>query len=243
MILAILQARMSSTRLPGKVMADLAGKPMILRQIERINRSQKIDQLLVATSLEASDDILAQLCESANINCYRGDLQDVLARFYHAATNFHSINDKPTHVVRLTADCPLTDPSVIDEVISLHLDGHYAYTTNAVPHTFPDGLDVEVMSYSALESAYQNAATATEREHVTPYLRQHTEQFANGSLTCPNDLSALRWTVDYPEDLQLVQRIFSSLYQQNPKFTYFDILTLLEQHPEWQQLNNAYVVT
>ncbi|MDF2178303.1 glycosyltransferase family protein [Aliiglaciecola sp. CAU 1673] len=237
MILAILQARMSSSRLPGKVMMDLLGKPMILRQIERIERSHLIDKLIVATSTEPSDDGLAKLCEDHNVPCARGSLKDVLDRFYQAASGYH-----PEHVVRLTADCPLADANVIDGVIRKHLQVGSDYCSNVCPPTFPDGLDVEVMTYDALVRSHSQANSDRYREHVTLYMREHAELFHLANLSHDSDLSKLRWTVDYPEDLQLVRQIFSALYPQNPAFDFQNVLALLRTHPEWQQLNQAYVV-
>lgn len=232
MILAILQARVSSTRLPEKVLAPILGKPMILRQIERIGRSELIDRLLLATSTDPSDDPLADLCRKEGVEIFRGDLDDVLDRFYRAART-----DDPEHVVRLTGDCPLIDPWLIDRVIEFHMEGGYDYTANALEPTYPDGLDVEIMRFSVLEKSWREAKLPSEREHVTPFLQKDPERFRIGSVKNEQNLSHLRWTVDEPRDLELVRRIYEALYPQKPDFLMEDVLVLLEEHPQWKTIN------
>lgn len=232
MILAVLQARCSSTRLPGKVLKPILGTPMLLKQVERIKRSKLIDLLLVATSVEPSDDQIAQLCAKHAIDCFRGSLEDVLDRFYQAVERHN-----PGHVVRITGDCPLIDPEIIDQTIELHLRGQYDYTSNCLERTYPHGLDVEVFTAASLEAAWREAALPYEREHVTPYLKEHPALFKIGSLKNSVDLSHLRWTVDYESDYVLVKRIYESLYQANPAFTTADILALLDAKPELSLIN------
>jgi len=232
MILAILQARVSSTRLPGKVLKTILGMPMLLRQIERIKRSKMMDTLLIATSVDPTDDYLEDLCRDNDLECFRGSLNDVLDRFYRAAVPF-----KPDHIVRLTGDCPLTDPELIDEVISFHLEGGYDYTSNAVEPTYPDGLDVEVISYASLRLVWQEAILPSHREHVTPFVLQHPKRFSIGSYRSASDLSHLRWTVDEPADFKLISRIYEALYTHNPAFSTQDILAYLHDHPELMTLN------
>jgi spore coat polysaccharide biosynthesis protein SpsF len=234
MILAILQARMSSTRLPGKVLKPLLGEPMLLRQIERIRRVCRIDQLLVATSVDASDDPLAALCERIRVACFRGSLDNVLERFYLAASE---ANPQPEHVVRLTGDCPLADPELIDAVIEFHLAGGYDYSTNALEATFPDGLDVEVVRFACLQQAWQEATLPSELEHVMPFITRRPERFRIGHFKAPTDLSHLRWTVDNSEDFEFVSRVYEALYPTKPDFTTADILALLERYPELQEIN------
>lgn len=231
-VLALLQARTSSTRLPGKVMKPILGVPMILRQIERLRRAVMIDQLTVVTSTEASDNALASLCAANGVSCFRGSLNDVLDRFYQAA---HHVN--PLHVVRLTADCPLTDPCLIDQVIRFHLEGEYDYVSNSVEPTYPDGLDVEVFRFNRIEQAWLEATLPSMREHVTPFLYQQPQRFKIGQYKGAPNLSHLRWTVDEPLDFKLVERIYTMLYPANPAFTTQDILQLLGEHPELQALN------
>ena len=231
-ILAILQARVSSSRLPGKVLRPILSEPMLFRQIERIRRARQIERLVVATSVDASDDPLAALCNERGVDCFRGSLADVLDRFYRAA-----VPHAPAHVVRLTGDCPLTDPAVIDATIALHLAGRYDYTSNALEPTFPDGLDVEVMRFACLEQAWQEAILLSQREHVTPFLYGHPERFRLGVLKNGVDLSALRWTVDEPADFEFVSRVYGDLYPANAAFDSGDILKLLQERREYQELN------
>ena len=193
MILAVLQARMNSTRLPGKVMRPLLGEPMILRQLERIRRADRIDRLVVATSDDTSDDPLATALREAGVEVHRGSLDDVLSRFAGAVRAF----GPASHVVRLTADCPLTDWRVIDACIDFHLDGNFDYTANDLERTFPHGLDVEVMTSAALGIAAREASVGEEREHVTPFLYRRPERFQVWVRWFRTwNQSAERWTVD-----------------------------------------------
>jgi spore coat polysaccharide biosynthesis protein SpsF len=234
MIFAILQARTSSTRLPGKVLKPILGRPMLSLQIERIQRSNKIDKLIVATSNERSDNDIENLCINIQIPCFRGSLDDVLDRFYQTATQ-----NKPGHVVRLTGDCPLIDPEIIDKVINFYFEGDFDYATNSmVPYTFPDGLDVEVFRFTVLEKAWHEAILPSHREHVVPFIRQHPEMFKVGYYKNEVDLSHLRWTVDEPEDFEFVSQIYKELYPQNPTFITEDILELINRKPSLLEINS-----
>lgn len=224
MILAILQARMSSSRLPGKVMAEVEGMPMIGRQVERLRRSRRIERLVVATSQEPEDDVLARYCVvSLGLGVWRGELSDVLGRFEGAARHFGPAD----HVVRLTADCPLCDPGVIDAVADLHLAGGFDYTSNTPERrTFPHGLDAEIMRAGVLEAAAREAQAAYEREHVTAFIYRRPERFSLGFLSQAEDLSQLRWTVDYPADLAFVREVYRALLPTRPAFSMEDVLAL-----------------
>lgn len=236
MILAILQARVSSTRLPGKVLKPLLGAPMLTRQIERVRRARLIDTLIVATSTDPSDDAIEALCRGAGIACHRGALQDVLDRYYQAAKPY-----QPDHIVRLTGDCPLADPEVIDRLIRFYLDGGYDHASNGgEPTTFPDGLDVEAFRFSALEAAWREARLPSEREHVTPFIYNHPERFRLGSYRNDVDLSHLRWTVDEPADFDLVKIVYEALYPAKPDFGTADILALLDARPELGAMNTHH---
>jgi spore coat polysaccharide biosynthesis protein SpsF len=234
MILAILQARMSSSRLPGKILKPLAGQPMILRQIERVRRARSIDRLIIATSNDASDDDLAALCEDYDIECFRGDLNDVLKRFHDAAQTV-----RPDHVMRLTGDCPLADPEVIDRLSAFYHAGNYDYATNAVEPTWPDGLDAELFRHECLEKTYHEATLPSDREHVTPWIRKQPF-YKIGHLKGPHDYSALRWTVDEPADYELASIIYDRFYPQNPAFTTADILRYLDERPELKTWNTTH---
>ncbi|MDX7899084.1 glycosyltransferase family protein [Aeromonas media] len=235
MILGILQARASSSRLPGKVLKPLLGEPMLARQIERLKRSTRLDQLVVATSDQADDLAIAALCTQLGVPCFRGPLDDVLQRFHLAAQAFG-----PSQIVRLTGDCPLADPALIDELIELHLTGGYDYSSNGWEPCYPDGLDAEILSAATLDLLAERAHTPAQREHVTYYIRQHEDQFKIGTLSRIPSLAHLRWTVDEPADFTLVEQIYQQLYPSNPAFATDDILALLAREPALATLNTQH---
>jgi len=229
MILAILQARMSSSRLPGKVLAPLAGAPMILRQIERVRRARRIDRLVVATSDQAGDDGLASLLAEAGLDVHRGPLDDVLARFVGALDAFGPAD----HVVRLTADCPLADPEVIDAVIARAVDTGADYSSNTPPHrTYPKGLDAEAMTAGALRAAAARAASPEEREHVTWGVYRHPEFYRLAFVSQAAEEGDVRWTVDYPHDYAFVCAVYDALYADNPAFSSDDVRRLVRARPD-----------
>lgn len=232
MILAILQARTTSSRLPNKVLKSILGKPMLAHQIERVKRSRLIDNLVVATSTDSSDNALLDLCRCLGVECFRGNLDDVLDRFYQAALPY-----KPDHIVRLTGDCPLIDPNIIDMVIKFHVNGNYDYSSNCLEPTYPDGLDTEVFKYKCLFEAWQEAKLKSEREHVTPFINKQSNRYKLGCLKSPIDYSSLRWTVDESADFEFVSQIYSAIYPDNPLFAFEDILNLLESMPDLRQIN------
>jgi glutamate-1-semialdehyde 2,1-aminomutase/spore coat polysaccharide biosynthesis protein SpsF len=235
-ILGIIQARCSSTRLPHKVLLPIMGKPLFMQLIERAQHSRLMTQLIVATSTDSSDDLLAELCKNQGIVCYRGSLEDVLDRFYHAALSYPA-----EHIVRLTGDCPLVDPSLIDQLITLHLNTQADYSSNCLAPSYPDGFDVEVVKWSALQAAHQQATLASDREHVLPYIYRHPEQFKVASLTAADDWSHLRCTVDHLEDFVLITKIFAALSANNPLFGWGEVIQLLQAQPQLMQLNQHYV--
>jgi spore coat polysaccharide biosynthesis protein SpsF len=213
--LAILQARMTSSRLPGKVLAPVLGEPMIGRQLERLRRARRIDALVVATSTDPSDDPLAAYCGGLGVEVFRGSLSDVLERFRGALAT----HPEAKAVVRLTADCPLADPAVIDEVIAHHHAEDADYTSNTLgERTFPHGLDTEVIRAGALVDAAERAADPYEREHVTPYIYRRPDAYRLAGVSRDPPLPHLRWTVDYPEDLAFVREIYARLYPSDPAF-------------------------
>ncbi|HTI87437.1 MAG TPA: glycosyltransferase family protein [Alphaproteobacteria bacterium] len=234
MILGILQARVSSSRLPGKVLKPILGRPMILRQIERLQRAQTLDKLVLATSVDPSDDALADLMKAEGIETVRGPLDDVLARFTLAAKPYN-----PEWIVRLTGDCPLADPEVVDRVVRETIAAKADYGSNALEPTFPDGLDAEVVRGAILEQIASENRTQAEREHVTLAIHRHPECFRLHIVRSATDLSALRWTVDEPADFALVERIYQTLYPVNPAFTTADVLRLLAEHPDLVALNTG----
>jgi spore coat polysaccharide biosynthesis protein SpsF len=230
--LAILQARCSSTRLPGKVLAPVEGRAMVVRQLERLERSTMIDKLVVATSIDASDDPLVELLEAEQFTVRRGSLDDVAGRFSDVVSEF-----EPANIIRLTADCPLTDPSVIDRVIQGHLDSGADYTSNTLERTYPQGLDVECVTAAAFELLMTFPLTPSEREHVTLGIYSRPEIFSLQAVTQEQDLSNLRWTVDLPEDLAFVRAVYRHLFDANPYFAQSDIIRLIEENPSLSRVN------
>ncbi len=222
MATAVLQARMSSSRLPGKVLRPLLGQPMILRQIERLRRCRRLDRIVVATGDHPSDDILAETLAGAGLDLVRGPLEDVLGRFLKVIETLGLTGD----MVRLTADCPLADPDVIDACIDLRREGGFDYASNGQVRTWPRGLDVEAFTVEALQRAGAEAVSDYDREHVTPWLYRPGSPFRRGDLVQARDDSALRWTVDLPEDFAFVERVYAALYPKTPAFTSADILAL-----------------
>ncbi|MDP9087166.1 MAG: aminotransferase class III-fold pyridoxal phosphate-dependent enzyme [Pseudomonadota bacterium] len=227
---AIVQARMGSIRLPGKVMRTICGVPLIVLLMERLGKSRRIDQIVLATSKDARNDSLAQCVRDLGHVVYQGSEDDVLDRFYQAATQVGAET-----VVRITGDCPLIDSSLVDEVIGRYLECSADYACNTSPPTFPDGLDTEVFSYRVLQAAWTQAKSAYEREHVTPFMRESKQficvNYANGT-----DVSAERWTVDEPEDFYLVQKIFEAFHPRRD-FGWNEALALGTRHPEWFMKN------
>jgi len=226
-VLAIVQARCSSSRLPGKVLAPVEGEPMIMRQLERIARARMLDEVVIATSVHESDDALAFELERRGYAVRRGPLADVLERFMLVVDEF-----TPQHVVRLTGDCPLTDPDVIDLVVASHLVSGADYTSNALERTFPHGLDVEAMKASALSALRPMALNADEHEHVTLGIYSRSKDFILHSVRQGADSSNLRWTVDYPADLDFVRAVYEEFLPRNPQFTTADVLEWVGHHPE-----------
>ena len=225
MILGVIQARMSSTRLPGKVLMPIMGRPMLALQIERLRRSRRIDGLVVATSDQPTDDPIAAFCDGEGVSCHRGPLADVLTRVHDAAAAF----DPPVEtIVRLTADCPLSDWEIVDTCIDMHLAARDDYTGNGVMRSYPDGLDVEVMTGAALHEAYLHASAGPEREHVTMFLYRHPKQFKIGHVVQKPNLAAVRWTVDTAVDFKLVSEIFEALLPATPDFRQRDILAMFQ---------------
>lgn len=229
MAVAILQARMSSSRLPGKVLKPLAGRPMVERQIERLRRSATLDRLVVATSDDPSDDVLADFLCEIGIETFRGSLHDVLGR-YVGAIQALGVSGQ---VVRLTADCPLADPGVIDDCVRMQAELAVDYCSNGRRRTYPRGLDVEVFDAQRLLLAGREATDPYDREHVTPFLYRYPERgFSQGELVQDRDESPLRWTVDTPEDFAFVERVYAALYPTRPAFTSDDIRALPFSHFE-----------
>ena len=228
MILALLQARLSSTRLPGKVLLPLAGAPLLLRQIERVARARRLDQIVVATSQDATDDPLVEALGRAGITVHRGPLADVLARFVGALETWPA-----DHVVRLTGDCPLIDAEVIDATVDLHLAQNADYTHNRYdPSGYPKGQDVEVISAAALRRTAREDHTPEAREHVTWAVRNAPDRYRVARLDPPVDEGQVRWTVDTADDYAFVRQVYEGLYPANPAFSSDDVRAFVRARPD-----------
>lgn len=234
-VLAIIQARMSSTRLPGKVLKRASGRTMLDRMLERVRRSRLVDQTVVATTSDTTDDPIATACRHLDTEVFRGSPQDVLDRYYQAARQYQA-----DIVVRLTADCPLIDPQLIDAVVEALVKNPVDFVCNRLPppftRTYPIGLDVEACTFTALETAWRNATHKHEREHVLPYLYEKPGQFKVLQLDHSENLGHLRWTLDTPEDLILLRRIYRHFNGRND-FSWLDVLQLQKQKPEIFKVN------
>lgn len=233
--IAIIQARMSSTRLPGKVLKIAAGRPLLERMVERVRQAKLVDEVWVATTVDPTDDELSSFCEAHQIPVYRGNLHDVLDRYYQL-----SKQQNADVIVRLTGDCPLIDPDLIDEVITAFLREKVDFACNRLPppfsRTYPIGLDIEVCSFSALETAWKNAVEKHEREHVLPYLYEVPGRFKTYQLNYGENLGELRWTVDTPEDLEVIRSIYDHFKGRND-FSWLEVLGLYRNHPELFEIN------
>jgi spore coat polysaccharide biosynthesis protein SpsF len=234
-VVAIIQARMGSSRLPGKVLMDIGGKPMLYRVVVRARRAQTVGQVVLATTTQKSDDLVAEYCRSQGFPYFRGDPQDVLDRYYQAAQKFEAQT-----VVRLTGDCPLIDPREIDRVIRAFQESGVDFAANRLPppweRTTPIGMDTEVVTFKALERAWQEAGHNHQREHVMPYFYEEEGRFRVLLVDHEPDLGHFRLTVDTAEDLALVRRVYDA-FGNLDSFSLKEILTLLDRHPDWQAIN------
>ena len=231
--IAIIQARVGSTRLRGKVLKMLAGKPDLVRCVIRTRRTKMIDDVVVATTIKPADNAVADLCSQQGFPCFRGSEEDVLDRYYRAAVEFQADN-----VVRITADCPLIEPEVIDQVLARFLAGqkHVDYASNFFPRrTYPIGLEVEVMRFDVLKKIWVEDQNPAWREHVTPYIYNNPELFNIQSVSSRIDYSHLRWTLDTLEDLIFIRQIYDHFG--HDLFCWTEVLALLEHHPEWLEIN------
>jgi spore coat polysaccharide biosynthesis protein SpsF len=230
-IVAIIQARMGSTRLPGKVMEDLAGQPMLVRVVDRTRRAKTLDCVVVATTRRPEDDIIVKTCLGKNYHFFRGSVEDVLDRYYRAASVAGA-----NIVVRITSDCPLIEPDIIDRIVAEFLQHPGVdYASNILERTFPRGLDVEVFSFGALRRAWAEDKYPVWREHVTTYIQRRPGKFSVYNVAGDADYSSMRWTVDTSQDLEFIRRIYN--YFQNDTFHWTEVLGLLNSHPDWLEIN------
>lgn len=236
MILCVIQVRISSSRLPGKALLPVLGRPLLSWVINRVRLALTLDRIIVATTLEVEDDPIVRLCRQDEVECFRGSKDDVVDRFYQCAVRY-----KPTGVLRITADCPLIDPGIIDMVVGRFLSagGSLDLVSND-GDSYPDGLDAGIYSFRALERIHREARLPSDREHITPYIWNHPELFLVEVLRCSENLSHYRLTVDYEEDLELVRRIYAALHPVNPSFTWLDVIDFLIRNPGIYRLNSHY---
>lgn len=229
-----MQARMGSTRLPGKVLKKVLGKPLLLYQIERLRRVALATNIVIATTSLPQDQVIVDLCKQHHIPVFCGSEEDVLNRYYLAAKQVNA-----DVVVRVTADCPLIDPEVVNKIIAFYLNHfpRYQYVSNTLDRTFPRGMDTEVFSFKALEQAFTDSKRPEEREHVTPYIYQNPQLFNLANVAYESNQSDHRWTVDTQEDFDLISAIITALYPTHPNFSMEDVLDLLKARPDWIKIN------
>jgi spore coat polysaccharide biosynthesis protein SpsF len=240
-VVTIIQARVSSTRLPKKVLLPLVGEPLLVRMAERVMAASLVGEVVVATSTSEEDNTIENVCRQKSIKIYRGSKLDLLDRHYQCALKY-----KADVVVKIPSDCPLIDSATIDEVLNKFLNSNedFDYVSNLHPATFPDGNDVEVMSFAALENAWVNAHAKMELEHTTPYIWENPNKFKIGNVTWEMGLDysmSHRWTIDYLEDYQFINQVYHELYPTKKCFTINDILKLLMDKPELQEINKKWV--
>ncbi|MED3802746.1 glycosyltransferase family protein [Lysinibacillus xylanilyticus] len=232
-VVAIIQARMGSTRLPGKILKEVNGRPLLSYQLERINDSTFIDEFVIATTREEQDDKIVTFCKQQNVSYYRGSETDVLARYYETAVEFNA-----DAIVRITSDCPIIDVQVVDKTIGFFLEyGHFDYVSNTLERTYPRGLDTEIFTFAALEKAYKEATLERDREHVTAYFYTNSNIFKLANVINDFDYSNFRWTVDTIEDFELIKNIIQALYVKNPRFTLQDTVNVMRENPDWFHIN------
>lgn len=228
----IVQARMTSTRLPGKVLLPVAGRPMLAWLLDRLELVRSDVRVAVATTAGASDDAIADLCVAMGTPVVRGSEHDVLDRYHRAAAELEA-----DPIIRITSDCPLIDPATSRDVLDLWERERPDYASNTLVRTFPRGLDTEVVTRSTLEAAWSEATASFEREHVTPYVYRRPERFRLANLSNVADESARRWTVDTPEDLEFVRAVYEALAPQNRTFGAASVRALLHERPELELIN------
>lgn len=223
----IIQARVGSKRFPKKILKSIYGKTLIEHEILRIKKSKLVKKIILATTDRQEDDILEKIANKLSVIFFRGSVENVLERYYQAAKKF-----KIETIVRITGDCPLIDAKVIDCVISFYRKQSADYVSNVDPPTFPDGMDVEVFSFTALKKAHKSAKLPSDREHVTSYIRNHKDIFSVLNLKARDNFSNLRLTLDYPSDLVTIRNIYKKLYKKDPYFSNDDVISLFLKSPQ-----------
>ena len=236
MIIAIIQARMGSTRLPNKILKLLEDKTVIEHVYNRVKKSKYIDDIFIATTIDEKNLPLINFCSSKGFRIFCGSEEDVLDRYYQLARLL-----APDHIVRITSDCPVIDTDILNLIIEGHLQSNADYSSNTIEETYPDGLDTEIFKFSVLETAWKNSTLASEREHVTPYIKKHPELFKLNSIISKTDYNKKRWTLDTDLDFIFLQSIFEELYHIDHDFKMKDILNLLEEKPFLEEINSTII--
>ena len=226
---AIIQARLASTRLPGKVLLDLGGKTILQHVYDRTLAAEVFDDVVIATSDDSDDDSIAEYCKEHCMHCVRGSHNDVLDRYFAAAKESHA-----DVVVRITADCPLIDPDVTRQAVEMYQSKEFDYVSNVIERTYPDGLDVEVFGFDILKQVHEEAALPSEREHVTPFIHGHPERFTLGCIKQNTDQTMYRFTVDEPRDLKFLRALHLHLRE---GFTTADVFEVLRENPSLMHIN------
>jgi spore coat polysaccharide biosynthesis protein SpsF len=236
--LIIVQARMGSSRLPGKVLEEVCGKTLLEHLIVRLRRVKQADKIVIATTIKEEDIPIVDMCKKLDVLFYRGSEEDVLSRYYEAALQY-----KGDLIVRVTSDCPVIDPDVVGYLIDFYMKNlkKYDYVTNTLRRTYPRGMDVEIVSFKALKEAHFNAYDPFDREHVTPFIKSSPSRYSLKNIEYKTNLSHYRLTVDTSEDLELIKKIFKELYFRNPEFKMEDILTVLKANSEWLSINSHVI--
>lgn len=231
-VLCIVQARLNSTRLPGKVLLPLKNRPVIEHVFNQLSFATKLNNIILATSTEESDNKLEVWAINNSKEIFRGNLNDVLERYYFAAKKYNG-----DIIVRITGDCPLIDPKIVDTVVNEFVEGGFDYFSNTINPTFPDGLDTEVFSYDALETTYFNAKLKSEREHVTPYIKNNPGTFKLGGFENKVNYEKYRWTIDNQEDYEFLKIIFEKLYIEDQYISWKDVIRFIDDKPEIININ------
>jgi spore coat polysaccharide biosynthesis protein SpsF len=234
-IITIIQARMGSTRLPGKVMLDLCGQTVLARVVQRVRRSRLAGDVVIATTTKSSDDVLVEECGRLAVKVFRGSESDVLDRYYNAANHFHA-----DVIVRICSDCPLIDPEIVDQTIRSFLEAQADYASNALDRTYPRGLDAEIVSWQALACCWRDARASYQRSHVTPYIYENPDQFRIVRARGCEDYSDCRWTLDTTEDLAFIRAVYGRM-EDKDGFSWRDVLSVLDEEPELKELNQHIV--
>jgi spore coat polysaccharide biosynthesis protein SpsF len=235
-IAAIIQARMGSTRLPGKVLIKICGKTVLEHVVDRVGQSKMINDIIIATTTNIKDDVIEAEADRLGVKVFRGSEEDVLSRYYEAAVKFEA-----DIIIRITSDCPLIDPRIVDKMIGRYLEkkGEIDYLSNTVDRTFPRGLDAEIFAFEILKRANYEAKDLAEREHVTPYIWRNPGLFRNEHYINQTDHSNYRWTLDTKEDLKLIKSIYEQLFPVKDRDFYMeDILDLMEELPSLKSINS-----